>query len=98
MKIYCTELTIFCWGAASSATAGVGEFLAATKDRPCIFLAPVWLTKVIVVVIAVHTVMLLILSDCTVASETVEFLLPVLHQKCRHFAGQVGLQNSKKMR
>jgi hypothetical protein len=72
--------------------------LAATKDGPCIFLTPVWITDVIVDVIAVHTVMLLILSVCTLASEIIEFILPVLHQKCRHFAGQVGLQNSKIMR
>jgi hypothetical protein len=92
MKICWTGVTFFCWESASSTTAWVWEFLAATKDGPCIFLALVWVTNVIVVVIAVHTVMLLILSECIViASEIVEFLLPVLHQKWRHFAGQVGL-------
>ena len=65
--------------------------MAAAEDRPCILRTPFRVTEVIVVVIAVHTVMLLILPECTVASEIVEFLFPVLHQKCRHFAGQVGL-------
>jgi hypothetical protein len=88
--------TCFCWGSASSATTGIGEFLGAAENRAR--MAAVWLTEVVVVVIAVHTVPLLVLSGCAVASEIVEFILPVLHQKCRHFAGQIGLKNSEKMR
>ena len=51
-------------------------------------MALVWLTEVVVVVIAIHTVPLLILSGCAIASEIVEFILTVLHQKCSILLGR----------
>jgi hypothetical protein len=56
-------------------------FLAATKDWPCIVFIFVWLTKVIVAVITVDTIMLLIRSGIIITSKNLEFILPERHQR-----------------
>lgn len=84
--------TGFGWGPAGSAAAGIWVIWGATKDRTCVVFALVWVTKVVVVVVAVHTVVLLVWPMVAVASEKFEFILPVRHQRGRHFAGQIRLQ------
>jgi len=64
----------------------------ATKDWTCVVFALVWVTKVVVVVVAVDTVVLLVWPRVIVASEYFEFILPVRHQRGRHFAGHICLQ------
>jgi hypothetical protein len=65
--------------------------MAATKNRPCIVFALVWRTKVIVVIITVHAVMILVWSRIAVTSENLQFILSIRHQWCRHFTRQIGL-------
>jgi hypothetical protein len=86
------ELTGFGWGPTGSAAPGIWVVGGATKDRTCVVFALVWVTKVVVVVVAVDTVVLLVWPRVIVASEKLEFILPVRHQRGRHFAGQICLQ------
>jgi hypothetical protein len=67
-------------------------FLAATEDRPSVLFALVGITKVIVVVVTVDAIMLLVWSRIIVATENLELILPIRHQRRRHFARQIGLQ------
>lgn len=70
--------------------------MVATKDRPD-FVFIVWLTKVIVVVITVNTIMLLVWSRIIITTKNLEFIFPKRHQCRRHFAGQIGLQHRNRV-
>ena len=86
------EPTCLCWTPAGPAATGIRVFLAAPEDRPGMVFTLVWLTEVVVVVVTVDAVMLLVWSRVIVATENLELILPIRHQRRRHFARQIGLQ------